>query len=246
MTQAPTFPGIDQLRVTVVVTQPNQMLCEGICQLLRSQPVLSVVGIARGGAGAVALAQQLQPDVMLLEINLPDTPASRVLTLLTQAAPHVRVLLFGAAVSDATSLRAVAQGARGVLPHAAPPPMLYQSIRAIAAGEYWVPRSVINQLARLIQSSSRRFGLTTRERQVTALVAAGCSTKDVAARCHLSAETVKHHLTSIFAKTGVASRVELAVFALRHGIAGYDPDELPSGDDTSDRSRRPDTSQPPR
>ena len=235
MTQTPIFPGVDPLRVTVLVAQPNQMLCEGVCQLLRSQPVLSVVGIARGGASAVALAQQLQPDIMLLEIDLPDTPASRVLTLLTQAAPDVRALLFGATVSDALSLRALAQGARGVLPHSAPPPMLFQSIRAIAAGEYWVSRSVINQLARLIQSSSRRFGLTLRERQVTALVAAGCSTKEIAARCHLSAETVKHHLTSIFAKTGVASRVELAVFALQHGIAGSEPDELSSVADTSGR-----------
>ena len=106
--------------------------------------------------------------------------------------------------------------------------MLIKSIRAIASGEYWVARSLVNHLAQRAQFSSRRFGLTIRERQVTALVAAGCGTREIAARCHLSVETVKHHLTSIFSKTGVASRVELAVFALRQGIAGREPDDLAS------------------
>ena len=134
-----------------------------------------------------------------------------------------RTLLFGGSMPSTTLIDALAVGARGVLQHDRAATFLFKSIRGVAKGEYWLPRAFVGDLARRVQLSSTPFGLTLRERQVVSLVVAGYSNKDIADRYQLGPETVKHHLTSIFAKTKTATRVELAVFALHHGIAGREP-----------------------
>jgi DNA-binding NarL/FixJ family response regulator len=111
-----------------------------------------------------------------------------------------------------------------VLQHDQSAALLFKSIRTVAMGEYWVDRALVGKLARQVQFATTPFGLTARQRQVVSLLVAGYSNREIAERFKLSSNTVKHHLTSIFDKTGASTRVELAVFALHHGIAGSDPD----------------------
>ena len=195
------------------------MLREGISRLLSSQTDFEVIGVAQDGVEAIALTRRHRPDVLLLEADLPRMTGLRVLELLHPTTTGTRVLLFGAAISVATAAEAVEVGVHGILDHDATPAMLFKSIRIVARGEYWLQRNLVGELLSHATMSSDPFDLTVREREIVELVVRGCSNKAIAERCRITADTVKHHLTSIFDKTGASTRVELAVFALHHGVA---------------------------
>ena len=199
------------------------MLREGVRQLLESAGDFTITATAEDGLSALSLTRELRPDVLLLSTELPGLSWLQVLEGLDAAPLQVRTLLFGGSIPSTTLIDALAVGARGVLQHDQAATLLFKSIRGVAKGEYWLPRAFVGDLARRVQLSATPFRLTLRERQVVSLVVAGYSNKDIAERYQLSPETVKHHLTSIFAKTRTATRVELAVFALHHGIAGREP-----------------------
>ena len=199
------------------------MLREGVRQLLESAGDFTITATAEDGLSALSLTRELRPDVLLLSTDLPGLSWLQVLEGLDAAPLQVRTLLFGGSMASTTLIDALAVGALGVLQHDHAATLLFKSIRGVAKGEYWLPRAFVGDLARRVQLSSTPFRLTLRERQVVSLVVAGYSNKDIADRHQLSPDTVKHHLTSIFAKTNTATRVELAVFALHHGIAGREP-----------------------
>ena len=207
-------------QIRVLVAEHKGMLREGICQLLRSAGDFDVVGIAGDGVEALSMTRESRPDVLLLELELPKMTGLRVLELLRPDSDGARTLLFGTSVSPDTAVHALALGARGVLQHDQSSTLLFRSIRALANGDYWVDRSLVGKLAQQVHRSATPFQLTPRQRQVVSLVVAGYSNKEIAERFKLSSDTVKHHLTSLFDKTGASTRVELAVFALHHGIAG--------------------------
>jgi two-component system nitrate/nitrite response regulator NarL len=206
--------------IRVLVAEHKAMLREGICRLVQTEDDFVVTGMADDGIAALALARELTPDVLLLELELPKMSGLRVLELLDPATSSVRPLLFAESAGSGTVIEALELGARGVLQHDRSASMLFKSIRVVARGDYWVERSIVGQLARHVRLSAKPFGLTDRQREVLSLVVSGYSNKEIAARCDVSTDTVKHHLTSIFDKTGASTRVELAVFALHHGLAG--------------------------
>ena len=187
------------------------MLREGVCQLLQSERDFAVAATAEDGLAALSVARECRPDVLLLEFDLPKLPGLRVLELLDTTA--TRVLLFGASIPSDTAIEALELGARGALQHDQSAALLFKSIRTVAKGEYWVDRALVGKLARQVQFATTPFRLTARQRQVVSLLVAGYSNKEIAERFKLSSNTVKHHLTSIFDKTGASTRVELAVFA---------------------------------
>lgn len=208
-------------RIRVLVAEHKTILREGICRLLESNGQFTIFGTAEDGPTAISLARRpLLPDVLLLEIELPEISGLQVLEMIESSATPVRTVVFGATISAHTAITAFSLGAKGVLQHEESTTLLFRSLRAVANGQYWVRRSLVNQLARHVQSSSKPFQLTTRERDVIALVVAGFGNREIAERCQLSIETIKHHLTRIFAKTGASTRFELSVFALQHGVAG--------------------------
>jgi DNA-binding NarL/FixJ family response regulator len=106
--------------------------------------------------------------------------------------------------------------------------LLYKAIRAVAAGEYWIERgSVGDVIQQLRQRTSERtgaakFGLTRRELQIIAAIVAGCTNRDISEQFSVSADTVKHHVSNVFDKLGVSNRVELALFAIDHGLVDRD------------------------
>ena len=209
-------------QIRVAVAEHKAMLREGVCQLLQSERDFAVAATAEDGPAALSITRECRPDVLLLECDLPKMPGLRVLELLDTTA--TRVLLFGASIPPDAAIEALELGARGALQHDQSAALLFKSIRTVAKGEYWVDRALVGKLARQVQFATTPFRLTARQRQVVSLLVAGYSNKEIAERFKLSSNTVKHHLTSIFDKTGASTRVELAVFALHHGIAGSDPD----------------------
>ena len=194
------------------------MCREGLGELLQSQEGFTVSGTAEDGVAALACAREIQPDVLLIQLDLPRISGLKVLELLDLPATAIRALVLVPTVSSDTIIRALELGAKGVLQHDVSPLLLFKSIRAVARGEYWVPRGVVAELARRLKFYAAPFGLTRRECQVVSLIVQGYNNKDIATRFSVSVTTIKHHLTNIFDKTGASTRVELAVFALHHGI----------------------------
>jgi two-component system, NarL family, nitrate/nitrite response regulator NarL len=209
--------------ITVVVADAHALVREALRELLEHQGDFEVVGEAADGPTVVALARTLRPSVVLLDLRLARGAASDVLLELSQAAPDVRVMVVAADGSDEDVVEALHRGARGVVMKHGPAEQLFEGIRMVARGDYWVHRDRVGGLVALLQRGARRrpdrepgFGFTVRELQLVAAVVDGCTNSDIAARLKISQKTVKHHLTKIFAKVGVSNRIELAMFAVQH------------------------------
>ena len=212
--------------VRVLVADDHPIFRAGLCKLLETDPDFTVVAETGDGRDVAPLARSLHPELLLLDVALPGISGLDVLRDLVgdQAAP--RTVLVTASIEPADMIMALRLGAAGILMKTAATELLFKCLRAVLAGEYWVGRdtvgSLVEALAKLqtrsAASRARPFGLTARELEVLALIATGASNKFIASQLCLSEETVKHHVTNIFAKTGQSSRVELALFATHCGL----------------------------
>lgn len=229
--QSPEFMQSSEFnsRIRVLIVDDHAMFRQGLRALLETQTDVTVVGEAHNGADAVTAWGVVEPDVVLLDVAMPKRSGLGVLRQLAQAGTRARVILLLSAGNARSEIReGLTLGARGVVTKESPIDVLLKAIRAVQSGEYWLGGDVI---ADLVDSESltdrhvgpadprKTFGLTPRERELVSLVAAGYSNKAIAERCNIREDTVKHHLSNIFDKTGMSTRVELALFALRNSLA---------------------------
>jgi two-component system nitrate/nitrite response regulator NarL len=211
--------------IRVLIADDHPIFRAGLRKLLEIEPDFAVIGEAADGRQTVALARSLHPDVLLLDVAMPDVSGLDVLRELGAEAGRPRTVLLTASIDPSDMVLALRLGAAGVLLKTAATELVFKCLRSVVAGEYWVGRdtvgSLVEALARLQAPPAeplRPFGLTPRELEVIALVATGASNRDIAVQLHLSEETVKHHVTKIFEKTGQSNRVELALFASHCGL----------------------------
>ena len=212
--------------IRVLIADDHPIFLAGLRKLLETEPDFTVIGEASDGREAVALVRSRHPDVVLLDVAMPRLNGLDVLRELTSEIGRLRIILLTASIDPADIMVALRLGAAGVLMKTAATELLFKCLRAVMSGDYWIGRdtvaSLVDALAKLqapVPESQRRpFGLTARELEVLALLATGASNKYIALQLHLSEETVKHHVTKIFEKTGQSSRVELALFAAHCGL----------------------------
>lgn len=213
--------------IRIVIADDHPIFRDGLRRLLEAEPDLKVVGEAADGGEAVKLARQLKPDILLLDLAMPRTPGLEALREMSsgEGPNSVRVILLTAAAEKNQIVEALQLGARGVVLKDSATQLLIKSIHTVMSGEYWVGREAVSNLARhlhtLLQSSGeearqKNFGLTPRELEVLSAVVDGYSNKEIAHHCHIEENTVKHHLSNIFDKVGVSTRLELALFAVNH------------------------------
>jgi two-component system, NarL family, nitrate/nitrite response regulator NarL len=215
--------------VRIVIADDHPIFRDGLRRLLEAESDLKVIGEASDGLEAVKLARQLKPDILLLDLAMPRQPGLEALReLSTASGPNaVRVILLTAAAEKNQIVEALQLGARGVVLKDSATQLLLKSIHTVMSGEYWVGRESVSNLVQylrtLVQSSGeearqKKFGLTPRELEIVSAVVAGYSNKEVAEYFKISEDTVKHHLSNIFDKLGVSTRLELALFAVNQSL----------------------------
>jgi DNA-binding NarL/FixJ family response regulator len=212
--------------ITILIADDHPVVRMGVRNTLELEPRFRVVAEAADGIEAIRQVESLHPDILLLDLTMPNMPGMETLGELMSRHADVKTILLTASIDKSQVLQALQFGARGIVTKNAPPEELRECIQAVIDGKFWVLGSSVLNLAKLLQdltletsaAPKKTFGLTPRELQVAALIAEGCTNKQIAVECGMGEETVKHHLKRIFDKTGVSNRLELAVFAMNHSL----------------------------
>lgn len=208
------------VEIRVVLADDHPMLRAGIRNRLEKEPDIIVVGEASDGAEALSLAEDLEPHVLLLDIEMPGLAGVEAARRLRAANSRVRILALSA-YDDWYYVRALlSSGAAGYLTKEEAAENIIQAVRSVARGEGgWFSRRVAAQVVEWHQSEGTdRAGLTNRELDVLRLVANGGTNQEIAVSLGISIKTVEKHLEGVYTKLGVASRVEAAVHAVREGL----------------------------
>jgi len=211
--------------IRVLLVDDQQLVRAGLRMLCESDPEMAVVGEAADGATAIRLAEQLRPDVVVMDLRMPGVDGTVATARILAERPSARVLVLTTFDDDEHLYPALAAGACGFLVKDATPAELLDGVKRAAAGDSPFSAEVLRRLvARAVHQqaepalSTAPPGVTEREREVLALVGAGLSNPEIAARLHLGVTTVKTHVANLMAKTGSGNRVQLAVYAAQLGL----------------------------
>ena len=203
--------------IKVLIVEDHPIVREGVTAVLKSERDIDVVGAADTIAEGLRLAAKLHPDVVLLDLKLPD--ADGVDGVGSFAAANRSIVVFTAYDADDDVFRAIQGGARGYLLKGSPAVEIAQAIRQVHAGEsYLSPRMAAKLVHGVTQPRSRTGLLSARERGVLRLVAAGQSNRQIADTLSISERTVKFHVTAIFNKLGADNRAQAVALAAQRGL----------------------------
>jgi DNA-binding NarL/FixJ family response regulator len=203
--------------IRVLLAEDHSLVRAGLADLLENVADFEVVGAAADGAEAVALAAEHRPQVVLMDLLMPEVDGIEATRRIKQADSGVQVVVLTSFSDRGRIMEALDAGAVGFLLKDAEPDELFRGIRAAARGESPLAPKAAREVL-LARSERRGPGLTERELDVLGLVRAGLSNKLIARRLEISEKTVKSHLTSIFQRIGVTDRTQAALWAERHGV----------------------------
>jgi DNA-binding NarL/FixJ family response regulator len=219
--------GAADVAVTVLIVDDQQLIREGLRTLLELERDITIAGDAPNGAAGVAAADELHPDVILMDIRMPGMDGVEATRRIRANDPSARILVLTTFDEDELVLEAVRAGARGYLLKDVSGSELAEAIRSVAAGgaalQPSVARKVMDAFARLAQPAPGTEThlvepLSVRERAVLGLVARGLSNKEIADRLYLAEGTVKNHVSTILMKIGARDRTQAALTARKLGL----------------------------
>jgi len=208
-------------QIRIVIADDHPVVRIGVRNMLQSDSGLDVIGEASDGDEAITGTLELLPDILLLDLQMPRLPGLEAMRAIMSGSPTVKILLLTSTITTQQIIEALQIGARGIVLKD-----LTTAIRAVSSGDYWIGgKRVVNlvgALHELMQQAAvperKTYGLTPRELEVVGCIVEGCSNRDIAKQFSISEETVKRHLSNIFDKTGVSTRLELALFAIAHQL----------------------------
>ncbi len=204
--------------ITVLIVEDHAVVRAGLTQLLESAEDIEVAGTANNGAEAIELVGEREPDVVLMDLSMPEVDGIEATRRIRERDPEARIVVLTSFSDRDRILEAIDAGAIGYLLKDAEPDELFRGVRAAAAGESPLAPKVARTMIGERERAAPAAQLSEREREVLGLVAAGLVNKQIARRLEISEKTVKAHLTSVYRQIGVATRTEAAIWARDHGL----------------------------
>lgn len=216
-------------RIRIVIADDHAIFRDGLRRLLSLQPDFEVVGEAQDGDQVLRVVDESAPDILLLDLRMPGMNGMAVLERLRFAPRKPKIIVLTASDDKAEFVEAMKLGCSGIVLKHTPTELLYKSIRKVHAGEIWLDSkttaAVMREFAGSADGAEQAPGkrrspgpLSQRERQIVTLVTRGYKNKEIAEKLFISEQTVKNHLHNIFDKLGVSDRLELALYAIHHGL----------------------------
>lgn len=213
--------------IGVLIVDDDPLVRTLLAEIVRRESDIAILGCATDGLDAVARAAELRPQVILMDLAMPRLDGLAALARLAELNLAAHVLIFTQDADEELVMQAVRAGAKGYMPKDAPVERIPKAIRALAAGEAWVERRltgrVFEELARMARQiashTSPEALLSEREKEVIRLIACGKTNTEIASQLFLSPHTVKSHVSHILQKLELPNRTEVAIFAVRAGLA---------------------------
>jgi DNA-binding NarL/FixJ family response regulator len=206
--------------IRIVIADDHAVVRTGLAELLSTVSDVELVGTARDGAHAVAICAEQHPDVVLMDLEMPDVDGIEATRRIKAAQPETAVVILTSFSDRERILRALDAGAAGYLLKDAEPDELRRAVQAAARGDAPLDPKAAREVLSTRAGGSPADALSPREREVLAMVAEGLPNKLIARRLEISEKTVKAHLTSVFRQIGVTDRTQAALWAQRNGIGG--------------------------
>lgn len=209
--------------IRILLADDHTLFRDGLRALFGSLPDIEVVGEASTGAEAISLAEELQPDVVLMDIQMPDLNGVEATRQIVQTSPHIGVIVITMFEDDDSVFAAMRAGARGYVLKGADQEEMLRAIRAVSRGEALFGPDIAAQLTSFFNATqspavSAFPDLTDREREVLQLLAQGLSNQEIATRLVITVKTVRNHLSNIYTKLQVADRVQAIIRARDAGL----------------------------
>ena len=214
----------DRPTIKILIADDHAIFREGLHKLLDGDDEITIVGEASNGNDCIKLLAKLKPDILLLDVCMPDKDGLAVLEEINFAELPTRVIVLTAAEDDRDVVRAMRLGARGVVLKQSATDFLIRSIHKVHNGEIWLDGLMTAEVMKAFSKSSgsgphrEKPLLSQREMEIVQLVAQGHKNKEIGKKLSICGQTVKNHLYNIFDKLGVSDRLELALYALHHRL----------------------------
>jgi two-component system, NarL family, nitrate/nitrite response regulator NarL len=206
--------------ITILIADDHVIFRDGLRTLLDSDDELTVVGEACNGVECIKMLGNLTPDILLLDLHMPDKSGFDVLEEVNFDTVPTRVVILTAAEDDRDVVRAMRLGARGVVLKQSATEVLLKSIHRVHAGEIWLDNrmtaEVLNAFSTTEAAPRGKPLVSDREKEIIQLVVQGFSNSEIGVKLFIAEQTVKNHLHNIFDKLGVSDRLELALYAIHH------------------------------
>lgn len=217
-------------KIRVMIADDHPIVRDGLKKLLNLEDDIEVVAVASDGREVLDQVAQFQPDIILLDLRMPNLDGITTLQTLQQRDCPSKVIILTASEDKNEFVQAMKHGARGIVLKQTASELIVKSIRKVHAGEIWLDSQTTAAVMRQFASPAsesypvqggrvrERSPLSAREREIVALVAQGYKNKEMAEKMFISEQTVKNHLHNIFDKLGVSDRLELALYAIHKGL----------------------------